>query len=164
MMRRPLVAMSLLFSLSACVVGPGVVRLRPDGSPGPEPCPRDALKAMALLRIYPGQAAWIEFDLNKAGQHNITINDGPIESALVEPLGDDRLATGTLLYGRVWTSGPDVVVRYYQAQPVDAGVPIPICAVARLGDGQLKKQPGSAPGIAVLQYSGASVQIVDAFR
>jgi len=119
---------------------------------------------MALLRIHPGQGAWVALDLNRAGQHNIIVNDGPIESALTEPLSDDRLEGGTRLYGRVWTSGPDVVIRYYQAQPLDAGVPIPICAVARLGEGQMRKKPGPAPGSAVLEFSEARVQIVDAFR
>src|SRR5262245_11010134 len=82
---------------------PGTVPLRPDGSPGPEPCPQAALDAMDLIRLPLGAAAWINLDLNKVGQHNITVNDGPIESALKEPLGP-VLETGTHLYGKVWTS------------------------------------------------------------
>lgn len=157
----------LLVVLAGCVTPgpppPGTVTLRPDGSPGPEPCPKAALDAMDNLRLHPGKAAWIDIDLNKQGQHNITVNDGPIESALQEPMGP-ILDTSTRLYGKVWTSGPEVVIRYYAARPPDPGKPVPICAVARLGDGQLKKTPGPAPGSAVLEFSIARVFVVDEFR
>jgi hypothetical protein len=143
---------------------PGTVVLRPDGSPGPEPCPPKALETMAILRLHPGDRAWITVDLNKRGQHNFTINEGPIESALDEQMGNSVLEGGTRLYGKVWTSGPDVVIRYYEARPPDPGGPLAICAVARLSDGQLKKKPGPAPGSAILEFSFAGVVIVDAFR
>jgi hypothetical protein len=41
---------------------------------------------------------------------------------------------------------------------------IPICAVARLGFGQLRKRPESKPGTAILDSSSAGVFIVDEFR
>ncbi len=41
---------------------------------------------------------------------------------------------------------------------------MPICAVARLGNGQMRKRPESMPGTAILDYSGAAVFVVDAFR
>jgi len=62
----------------------------------------------------------------------------------------------------VWTSGPQVVVRYYEAKPPD-GDTVPICAVARLGD-QMRKRPESKPGTAILDYSSAAVFVVDSFR
>jgi hypothetical protein len=65
--------------------------------------------------------------------------------------------------GRVWTAGPQVVIRYYAAHPVD-GDRVPICAVARLGNGQMRKLPGSKPGTAILEGSIAAAFIVDAFR
>lgn len=156
----------LVFSLLAsCVTpGPGMVGLRPDGSPGPEPCPKKALENMALLRLHPGVGSWVDLDQNKVGQRHITITDGPIESILQEQLGASVLEAGTRLYGRVWTSGPDVVIRYYEARPDDSGGPIAICAIARLDDGGLKKIPGPVPGSAVLDHSIAAVIIVDGFR
>ena len=102
-------------------------------------------------------------DQNKRGQKNFTINDGPIESALEEQVEDTMLEGGTLLYGTVWTSGPDVVIRYYEARPLGGEV-IPICGVARLSGGELKKRPGPAPGSAVLPYPTARFVIVDGFR
>ena len=65
--------------------------------------------------------------------------------------------------GRVWTGGPQVVIRYYEAQPPD-GDKVPICAVARASKGQLRKLPGSKPGTALLEFSGAGVYIVDEYR
>jgi len=67
------------------------------------------------------------------------------------------------LYGQVWTSGPLVVVRYYEAQGPD-GDKVPICAMARLGDDQMRKLPESKPGTAILEGSVAAAFIVDAFR
>src|SRR5205814_563971 len=156
------IAVSLL---AGCVTpGPGMVGLKPDGSPGPEPCPKKALETMAILRLHPGNSSWVDLDQNKIGQHNITVNDGPIESILQEQLGPSVLEGGTRLYGRVWTSGPDVVIRYYEARPLDPGGPLAICAIARLDAGELRKKPGPAPGSAVLEFSIAGVVIVDGFR
>jgi len=120
---------------------------------------------MDLIGLSAGDGTWIYLDSNKAGQYDITVNDGPIESALRKPLGRVLDAT-TLLYGKVWTSGPDVVIRYYEARPPQRGSSgvIPICGVARLGGGQLKKKPGPAPGSAILEFSEATIMIVDAFR
>ena len=103
-----------LLLLAGCTTPrqPEAVALRPDGSPGPEACPKAALDAMAILRLHPGSAAWIDVDLNKQGEHEITVNDGPIESGLQEPLGP-ILDTSTRLYGTVWTSGPSVVIRNF---------------------------------------------------
>src|SRR5689334_19086235 len=76
---------------------PGTVTLRPDGSPGPEPCPQAALDAMDIMRLPIGSEAWIDVDLNKLAQHFITVNDGPIESRLQDPLGP-VLDAGSHLY------------------------------------------------------------------
>jgi hypothetical protein len=156
--------LALLLLAGCATPGIGMVGLKPDGSPGPEPCPPKALETMAILRLHPGDSAWMVIDENKRDQHDITINDGPIESVLEEPMGVTVLESGTRLYGKVWTSGPDVVIRYYEARPLDPGGPLAICAVARLGDGQMKKKPGPAPGSAILQFSIAGVAIVDSFR
>jgi hypothetical protein len=139
---------------------PGV-SLRPDGSPGPQPCPEKALEAMRILRLRPGDGSTVEVDANQSGFGPITVTDGPVESILKEELG--YLPAGTRMYGRIWTTGQNVAIRYYEARPPD-GDPIPLCAVARLSRGGLRKRPDSPPGTAVLEFSRSGVYIVDAFR
>jgi len=157
------IAASVLGVLLGCAHLPGEVPLRPDGSPGPEECPKKALEAMAVYRLKTGDEEWIDLDMSKVGARGeITVNDGPIESSLRDALGP--LNTRTRLYGKVWTSGPYVVVRYYEAKPLDVGPPIPICGVARVDNDFLKKRPGPAPGSAVLDGNVVSFRIVDAFR
>ena len=145
---------------SGCTAG--VVSLRPDGSPGPEPCPAKALETMRILRLRPGEdVGTVEIDANQSWTSPISVNDGPIESVLRDGLG--YLDGGTRLYGKVWTSGPMVVIRYYEARPPD-GDTIHFCAVARLSKGQMRKLPGSRPGNALLEFSSAALHIVDSFR
>ena len=160
-MRRVLSLTFILLVVSSAGCAPGVVSLRPDGSTGPERCPEKALEAMRILRLRPVDAGTVEIDANQNNTSPISINDGPIESFLISELG--LLDITTRLYGRVWTSGPNVVIRYYEARPPE-GDPIPICAVARLSKGQMRKLPGSRPGNAVLEFSTAGVYIVDSFR
>ncbi|WP_257452806.1 serine/threonine protein kinase [Archangium lipolyticum] len=154
---------AILFLTSAsCTTIAGDVRLRPDGTPGPEACPAKALEVMRYLKLHVGDAALVELDANQMGATPITLYDGPVESVLKEDIG--TLEGPARLYGRVWTSGPQVVVRYYEAHPLDGGDKVPICAVARLGNGQLRKRPESKPGTAILDYSIADAFIVDSFR
>jgi hypothetical protein len=152
---------SALLILTGCP-GPGMVGLRPDGTPEAEPCPKKALETMALLDLHPGVHSWLDVDVNQTGVRSIVINDGPISSRLQEELGP--FGAGTLLYGRAWTRGDYVVIRYYEARRLDLGPTVPICAVASLSGGQLRKKPGPAPGSATLDYSVAAVHIVDSFR
>ncbi len=153
---------ALLMTFSGCVgTGPGRVAVRPDGTPGPEPCPEESLKAMRYLRLRVGDAASVVLDVNQTDMSPIHLYAGPIESMLEDDLG--ILESPTRLYGHVWTDGPQAVIRYYWAQPYD-GERVPLCAVARLGKGQLKKLPESKPGMAALQFSLAAVYIVDEFR
>jgi hypothetical protein len=154
--------MVLLAACASCATtGPGGVTLRPDGTPGPESCPAETLKAMRYLRVHVGDAADVELDANQDDASPIRLYDGPVESVLFGELG--TLGTGTRLYGWVWTGGPQVVVRYYEAHPLD-GDKVPICAVARLSKGQLRKLPGSKPGMAILEFSSAAAFIVDEYR
>lgn len=150
-----------LLMTSGCATTPGNVSLRPDGTPGPEACPAKALEVMRYLRMRVSDAGDVELDANQVAARPITLYDGPVESILDSELG--TLNPGTRLYGQVWTGGPQVIVRYYEARPPD-GDTMPICAVARLGNGQMRKRPESKPGTAILDYSGASVFVVDAFR
>jgi hypothetical protein len=149
----------LLLATSGCPSAG--VSLRADGSPGPEKCSEEALKTMRILRMHVSDATDVELDANQIGARPITLYEGPVESVLDGSLG--TLDPATRLYGRVWTTGPQVVVRYYEAKPPD-GDTVPICAVARLGDGQLRKRPESKPGTAIVEFSNASVFVVDAFR
>jgi hypothetical protein len=157
----PLCAILSLIS-SGCTTTAGNVMLRPDGTPGPEACPAKALEVMRYLKLHVGDAALVELDANQMGATPITLYDGPVESVLKEDIG--TLDGPARLYGRVWTSGPQVVIRYYEAHPLDGGDKVPICAVARLGNGQLRKRPESKPGTAILDYSIADAFIVDSFR
>ncbi|REG30998.1 hypothetical protein ATI61_106468 [Archangium gephyra] len=158
--RAPLLpSLALLVGTLGCPSGS--VPLRADGSPGPEKCSEEAIKTMRILRMYVGDSADVELDANQIDARPITLYDGPVESFLDGSLG--TLDPGTRLYGRVWTSGPQVVVRYYEARPPRADT-VPICAVVRLGANQLTKRPESKPGTAILEFSNASVFVVDSFR
>ncbi|NMO13410.1 serine/threonine protein kinase [Pyxidicoccus fallax] len=151
----------VLLTLSAGCTTTGGVALRPDGTPGPQECPEEAKRVMRALKLRVGDAAWVELDANQIKSKPITLYDGPIESILEQDFG--TLETTTRLYGQVWTGGPQVVIRYYEAHPPDTEK-LPICAVARLSENQLRKLPGSKPGMAILEFSVSGVAIVDAFR
>ncbi|WP_225411313.1 serine/threonine protein kinase [Stigmatella hybrida] len=157
---KALLSTLLLSATSACTTAGGVA-LRPDGTPGPQECPEEALKAMRYMRLRVGDSALVELDANQIRSRRITLYDGPIESVLKEDFG--TLEGPTRLYGQVWTSGPQVVIRYYEAHPPD-GEKIPLCAVARLGEDQMRKRPESKPGTAILDGSIAAAFAVDAFR
>lgn len=156
-----LLGCGLLFLVSSGCTAPGGVALRPDGTPGPQECPEEARKAMNYLRMFVGEGAVVQIDANQSSSP-ITLYDGPIESQLRDDLG--LLEAPGRLYGRVWTSGPQAVIRYYEAQPVRGGDKVPLCAVARLGLGQFRKRPESKTGTAILDSYTAAVFIVDEFR
>ena len=151
----------VLILLGPGCAGPGGVYLRADGSPGPQPCSEKALEVMRILRLRPGDSASLVIDANQSSQSPVTLSDGPVESFITGGLG--YLSPLTRMYGQIWTSGPNVIISYYEARPLD-GDPIPICAVARLGRGGLQKKPGSRPGVAVVDFARASLFIVDSFR
>ncbi|WP_309896369.1 serine/threonine protein kinase [Archangium sp.] len=156
-----LVPVLLLLTCSGCITTSGGVVLRPDGTPGPQECPEESKKAMRYMKLRVGDSAWVELDANQIKSRPITIYDGPIESILKEGLG--TLEATTRLYGQVWTGGPQVVIRYYEAHPPESEK-VPICAVARLSENQLRKLPESKPGMAILEFSMAGADIVEAFR
>jgi len=151
----------VLLVLSSGCTTVGGVTLRPDGTPGPQECPEEAKKAMRYMRLRVGDDAWVSLDANQLDARRITLYDGPIESMLDEELG--ILESTTRLYGQVWTSGAQVVIRWYEAHPPDSEK-VPICAVARLSRDQMRKLPESKPGMAILEGSKAAAYIVDAFR
>jgi hypothetical protein len=137
------------------------VPLRSDGTPGPERCPQQSRQVMEALELRPGEStALVELDANQYEREPLTLTDGPIESVMLEPMG--RLGGVTRLYGRVWTSGPRVVIRYYWAQRA-GGNRIPICAGARTAAGQLEGKPGKYPKSSEIPYSQALAFIVEDF-
>ena len=150
----------LLMMTSGCTTTGGVA-LRPDGTAGPQDCPEEAKTVMRALKLRVGDAAWVDLDANQLDARQLTLYDGPIESMLSENLG--TLESTTRLYGQVWTSGAQIVIRYYEAHPPD-NEKFPICAVARLSRDQMRKRPESKPGMAILDGSTAAAYIVDAFR
>lgn len=158
---RALLLPSVVLLIVSTGCPPGGVPLRADGGPGPQKCPEEALKAMGLLRMRVGDASGVDIDANQVDASPITLSDGPIESVLDDSLG--TLDPGTRLYGQIWTAGPQVVIRYYEARPLGGDI-APICAVARLGGGQMRKRPESKPGTAILEFSRAGVYVVDGFR
>ena len=151
-----------LLLLTGCATTPaGGVWVRPDGTPGTQKCSKEARTAMSYLRMFVGEGGWALLDANQTAGP-ITLHDGPIESVLEDDLG--LLESPTRLYGYVWTGGPAAIVRYYEAQPMNGAPKVPICAVARLLQGQLRKRLESKPGTAILDSEGAGVFIVDEFR
>ncbi|NRD55790.1 MULTISPECIES: serine/threonine protein kinase [Corallococcus] len=150
----------VLLAMSPGCTGSGVA-LRPDGSPGPQECPEESKKAIRYMGLRVGDSVLVDLDANQTESRRITLYDGPIESVTREEFGP--LGATSRLYGQVWTSGPQVVIRYYEAQSLH-GEKVPICAVARLGHDQMRKLPESKPGTAMLDGSVAAAFIVDAFR
>jgi hypothetical protein len=155
-----LCALILLATSSGCTTTGGVP-LHPDGTPGPQECPEEAKRIMRALKLRVGDAAWVDLDANQLDAKQVTLYDGPIESILRDDFG--TLEATTRLYGKVWTSGAQVVIRYYEAHPPDSEK-LPICAVARLSRDQMRKLPESKPGMAILDGSISSAYIVDSFR
>jgi len=152
--------------LGVCFMGLGTscsgVPLRPDGLPGPQTCPANALDAMNTWGISPGDTAEILIDENKYGQTPFTLSDGPVESSLMQALG--ALPAGTLLYGHIWAgSGSTVAIRYYEIR-IPRGGKYPFCGVVLNMDGDLEKRPGSPPGVGVIRDVFGVVQAVDAYR
>lgn len=137
------------------------VALRRDGSPGPQECPEESKRAMRHLGLRVGDSVLVNLDANQLENQRVTLHDGPIESATREEFGP--LAATSRLYGQVWTSGSQVVLRYYEAQS-NTVENVPLCAEARLGYDQMRKLPESKPGTAILKSSVATAFIVEKFR
>ncbi|RKH32801.1 serine/threonine protein kinase [Corallococcus praedator] len=153
-------AIAILATASGCPATTGVA-LRADGTPGPQECSEEARKAMRYLKLHVGDASWVDLDANQLDAKRVTLYDGPVESILKDDFG--TLEATTRLYGQVWTGGPQVVIRYYEAHPPDSEK-IPLCAVARLSRDQMRKLPESKPGTAILEGSTAAAYVVDSFR
>lgn len=151
-----------LWALLGVVVSTGCpgVAIRPDGSPAEEKCPEGAREAMAAFNLEPGARATMDVDATRTDPGPLIVYDGPVESLTWLNMVD--LPGRTRLYGRIWTGGPRVVIRYYSARLPDGKV-IPFCAVAAENGPGLPKSPGR-PGSAALHSSSASVYVTGQFR
>ncbi len=137
-------AVLLVMSSGCSGTATGRVALRPDGTPGPEKCPEKALEAMNYLRMFVGEGGWVQLDANQSRARTITLYDGPLESVLDDNIG--LLEAPARLYGRVWTGGPQPVIRYYAAQPVKGGNRIPSARWPGSGSGSSGSGPSRSPG------------------
>lgn len=133
---------------------------RPDGTPGPQKCPDEALDAMRMLGIQPGDTAPIVIETSKFGQKPLALSDGLLEGYLERDLG--TLPADSRLYGQVWTGGTAVVIRYFEARYPQGGK-LPFCGIVLNQDGDLNKRPGSSSGIGIIQDDYGIVQAVSAF-
>ena len=133
--------------------------------PGPEDCPREAVKAMFQeLKIDTGYALRVIVDINQPGDIEAGFyQDGPVIGRLTE--GNGNLLEGTLLHGRLWT-GPDIyeldedgkprlnrpaVMGRYTLAVLPDGRKYPVCIVTGgRDDGRVPKHERSKPGAAVL--------------
>jgi hypothetical protein len=103
---------------------------------------------MRLMSMPLGAWARIDVDPSQFGNNPLRFYDGPIQSPLILPFGS--LEPPVEFYGKVWTGGPHVTIRYHAARP-KGREPIPVCMEARYeGDLPLKKHPDSQPGIALV--------------
>ena len=160
-------ARSLLALLATTCMGGGcagtdsaTVPLLPNGSPAPRPCPPGAIEAMRKLEIAEGDVSFAVADATEYRQIPARLMDGPVVGYSTREVG--LLPERTRLYGRVWTAGPEVVIRYHEVGLPD-GRRFPICAVAMESFGGLEKLPGSAPGVAVVQDSRIALRFVDVY-
>jgi hypothetical protein len=108
----------------------------------------------------PGSETQIDLDVTQRREGALIVYDGPIESETNFQM--DGVPPRTRLFGRVWTGGPRVAIRYYSAQLPD-GRRLPFCGVAGWNGLGLPKAPGR-PGSAALEQAFASVYVVSRFR
>ena len=116
---------------------------------------------MRYLRLHVGDSALVDLDANQIGAGVSRSTTGPLRASCERTLA--RWRRRLAYTGRSGRRGPQVVIRYYEAHPMD-GDKVPICAVARLSDDQMRKLPESKPGTAILDGSVAAAYVVDAFR
>ncbi|WP_223638795.1 serine/threonine-protein kinase [Corallococcus sp. EGB] len=130
--------------------------------PKPQRCPTEALDAMKALKLRRDGKAAITLDVRYPFRPDAlltTVGDGDVVSVLEEQHG--RLPQGTLVYGRLWTGGEEVVGRYTRVETPD-GRSYPVCFVLGNSDGRWPKAPGSKPGAPLLPRN-VGYTVVDAF-
>jgi hypothetical protein len=140
---HPLALVALVILSTGC----SGLRLRPDGTPLPEECPRQALEAMERMGIPMDRSFSLIVDERLNDQWPAPLAEG----AVVGYVDDDhaKIPVGTRLYGRAWTGGEKAIIRYYELQ-APGGARMPACIEFREGLGGQMKDPSSPPGVALL--------------
>jgi hypothetical protein len=151
--RSPLLTLGALAVLFTACAG---VRLRPDGTPEPQDCPREALAAMSEMGLSTEDSFSVVVDERLAERPPARLVEGPIVSYLDMPY--KQLPERSRLFGHVWTGGEMVTVRYDAIQ-LPGGRRVPFCAEVDDSGGQ-EKDPASPPGVAIIQDNIASVRVV----
>lgn len=117
---------------------------------------------MRYLKIEPGDVAEVHLNAYQLTEERISLAEGSIESVMESPLGN--LYGGTRLYGTVWLTGPNVVIRYYAARP-PGWETVPICAEGRqTAVSPLPGVPNAQRGGEVLYWANAVAVVVETFR
>ena len=111
---------------------------------------------MAALGIKPEDTLSVIVDERLGNPEPTWLKDGPVVSYLDMPI--KKLPVSTRLFGRVWTAGEMVIVRYDEIQ-VPGGRRMPFCAEVDDSGGRVKK-PESPPGVAIIQDNFAAVRVV----
>ncbi|HEX8821067.1 MAG TPA: hypothetical protein VF794_14155 [Archangium sp.] len=148
-----------MVTLGALVVlctGCSGVRLRPDGTPEPQDCPRQTLEAMARMGLYPGDSFPVVMDERLGVASKARLEEGSVVGYVDRPY--EQLPEGTRLFGQVWTAGEMVIIRYDAIQ-VPAGHRMPLCAEVDDSGGQ-EKDPASPKGVAIIQDNVGVVKVV----
>jgi hypothetical protein len=148
-----------VFALGALVVlctGCSSVRLRPDGAPEPQDCPRKTLDAMARMGLNPGDSFTVVMDERLKERFSARLKEGPVVGYLDRP--HEQLPERTRLFGQVWTAAEVAIIRY-EAVQIPGGRRMPFCAEVDDSSAQVK-DPASPNGVAIVQDSIAFVKVV----
>jgi hypothetical protein len=153
---RRLHPLALVFLVSVST-GCSGLRLRPDGTPLPEECPRQAREAMERMGILLNRTFTFIVDERLEDQWPAPLAEGPVVGYVDSEYA--KIPIGTRLYGQAWTGGEKAIVRYYELQ-LPGGARMPACIEFREGMGGQMKAPGSPPGVALLpDVNGVGVAV-----
>ncbi|HZI08743.1 MAG TPA: hypothetical protein VE153_00060, partial [Myxococcus sp.] len=122
------------------------------------PCPDGALQAMKELGLRQGMQ--IDIHVRRDVRRNVTVflDDGPIVSRVFE---SRRLPDDTLVKGRLWTKGENVVGRYTELE-LPNGRRYPVCLVLCDANGCPKSEESTSEQAA---FDNAKVfTVVDVFE
>lgn len=147
---------SALGALVVSSTGCSGVRLRPDGAPEPQDCPRGALEAMTRMGLSPGDSFTVIVDERLGETFKARLEEGPVVGYVDR--SHAQLPEGTRLFGQVWTAREMVIIRYDAIQ-VPGVRRMPFCAEVDDSGGQ-EKDPASPKGVAIIQDSIAFVKVV----
>lgn len=148
-----------VFALVVLCTGCSGVRLRPDGTPLPQDCPRQTLEAMARMGLNPGDSFPVVMDERLGEIDKARLEEGTVVGYVSR--FPEHLPEGTRLFGQVWTGGEMVIIRY-DALQVPGGPRVPVCVEVDDSGGQ-EKDPASPPGVAIISDSVGAAKVVSRY-